>query len=59
MRKYTKEDIAAMKVERTDLEKFRDLAKQIWKNSKGEAKMGPSGRKNPIGRSLTCHPQIP
>ena len=36
-RKYTKEDIAAMKVERTDLEKFRDLAKQIWKNSKGEA----------------------
>lgn len=34
---YTKEDIELMKKERADLEKFRDLAKQIWKNSKGEA----------------------
>lgn len=34
---YTKEDIELMKKERSDLEKFRDLAKKIWKNSKGEA----------------------
>lgn len=34
---YTKEDIELMKKERADLEKFRDLAKQIWKNSKGDA----------------------
>lgn len=34
---YTKEDIELMKTERTDLEKFRGLAKEIWKNSKGEA----------------------
>jgi len=36
-RVYTPEDIELMKKERADLEKFRDLAKQIWKNSKGEA----------------------
>lgn len=36
-RKFSKEDIAAMRMERSDLERFRDLAKQIWKNSKGEA----------------------
>lgn len=34
---YTDEDIALMKVEKADLEKFHDLAKQIWNNSKGEA----------------------
>src|SRR3989339_129444 len=34
---YTKEDIELMKTERNDLEKYRDLAKEIWKNSKGEA----------------------
>ncbi|MBW2045614.1 MAG: DEAD/DEAH box helicase family protein [Deltaproteobacteria bacterium] len=34
---YTKEDIALMKQEKADLEKNRDLAKKIWKNSKGEA----------------------
>ncbi len=34
---YTKEDIAVMKQEKADLEKNRDLAKKIWKNSKGEA----------------------
>ena len=36
-RKFTKEDIQAMQIERGDLERFSDLAKQIWKNSKGEA----------------------
>ncbi len=36
-KKYSKEDIVLMKKEREDLEKFRDLAKKIWKNSKGEA----------------------
>lgn len=36
-RKYSREEIALMKQERADLEKFRDLAKKIWKNSKGEA----------------------
>ncbi len=34
---YTSEDIALMKEEKADLETFRDLAKLIWKNSKGEA----------------------
>lgn len=34
---YTPEDILLMKKEKADLEKFRDLAKQIWKNSKGDA----------------------
>src|SRR3989339_718407 len=34
---YTKEDIELMKTERNDLEKYRDLAKEMWKNSKGEA----------------------
>lgn len=34
---YTDEDIALMKVEKADLEKFHDLAKQIWNNSKGAA----------------------
>lgn len=34
---YTKEDIELMKMEKADLEKFHDLAKKIWKNSKGEA----------------------
>ncbi|MFA5146795.1 MAG: SNF2-related protein [Candidatus Omnitrophota bacterium] len=36
-KKYTKEDIDLMKQEKIDLEKFRELAKKIWKNSKGEA----------------------
>src|SRR3989338_2814750 len=36
-KKYSQEDIQFMKQEREDLEEFRDLAKQIWKNSKGEA----------------------
>jgi ERCC4-related helicase len=35
--KYSDEDIALMKTEKADLEKFRDLAKGIWTNSKGEA----------------------
>jgi len=34
---YTDEDIKLMKLEKADLEKFRELAKKIWKNSKGEA----------------------
>ena len=34
---YTAADIALMKNEKADLEKFRDLAKKIWKNSKGDA----------------------
>jgi len=33
----TKDDIEAIKVEKQDLERYRDLAKKIWKNSKGEA----------------------
>jgi len=36
---YSKEDIALMKQEKADLEKNRDLAKKIWRNSKGEALM--------------------
>ncbi len=36
-KKYTKEDIGLMRQEKIDLEKFRELAKKIWKNSKGEA----------------------
>ncbi len=34
---YSKEDIALMKQEKITLEKYRDLAKKIWKNSKGDA----------------------
>ncbi|MBU0952769.1 MAG: DEAD/DEAH box helicase family protein [Elusimicrobia bacterium] len=34
---YTKEDIVLMKAEKKDLENFRNLAKKIWTNSKGEA----------------------
>jgi len=34
---YTEADIALMKLEKTDLEHFRELAKKIWKNSKGDA----------------------
>jgi len=34
---YIKEDIELMRQERADLEKFRDWAKKIWTNSKGEA----------------------
>jgi hypothetical protein len=34
---YTEADIALMKQEKSDLEKFRDLAKAIWTNSKGDA----------------------
>ncbi len=34
---YTDEDVALMKSEKVDLEKFRDVAKKIWKNSKGDA----------------------
>ena len=34
---YTDADIALMKKEKADLEKFREQAKIIWKNSKGEA----------------------
>lgn len=34
---YTDTDIALIKNEKADLEKFRDLAKKIWKNSKGDA----------------------
>ena len=36
-KKFTKEDIVAMKAEKKDLEKYRELAKNIWKNSKGDA----------------------
>ena len=35
--RYTDEDILAIKKEKADLEGFRDLAKSIYKNSKGEA----------------------
>ena len=34
---FTKEDIIAMKEEKKDLERYRDLAKNIFKNSKGDA----------------------
>jgi ERCC4-related helicase len=34
---YTKEDVALMKQEKVELENYRDLAKKIWKNSKGDA----------------------
>ncbi|MDO9184142.1 MAG: SNF2-related protein, partial [Bacteriovorax sp.] len=34
---FTKEDVEAMKKEKKDLESYRDLAKKIWTNSKGEA----------------------
>jgi ERCC4-related helicase len=34
---FTKEDIVAMKQEKKDLERYRDLAKNIFKNSKGDA----------------------
>lgn len=34
---YTEKDIELMKVEQADLRKFYELAKIIWKNSKGEA----------------------
>ncbi|MFA6082074.1 MAG: SNF2-related protein [Patescibacteria group bacterium] len=36
-KKYTLEDIPHIKTEKKDLEKFRDLAKAIFKNSKGES----------------------
>lgn len=36
-KKYTSEDIKNIQNERQDLEKFRDLAKSIFKNSKGES----------------------
>lgn len=35
--KYTSEDLEKIKQEKTDLESFRDLAKAIFKNSKGES----------------------
>lgn len=35
--KYTAEDIPRIEAERKDLEKFRNLAKSIFKNSKGES----------------------
>jgi len=34
---YTKKDIALMKKEKADLKKYSELAKKIWKNSKGDA----------------------
>lgn len=34
---FTEEDIEAMKEERKDLQRYRDIAKRIWKNSKGDA----------------------
>jgi SNF2 family DNA or RNA helicase len=36
-RLFADADIALMKKEKSDLEKFQGLAKKIWKNSKGEA----------------------
>ena len=36
-KKYTAEDIPKIQAEKADLEKFRDLAKAIFKNSKGES----------------------
>lgn len=35
--KYSDEDIKMMKTEKADLERFREMAKKIWKNSKGDA----------------------
>ena len=34
---YTKEDIELMNKEKADLKKYSELAKKIWKNSKGDA----------------------
>ncbi len=34
---YTKEEVVLMKQEKVELENYRDLAKKIWKNSKGDA----------------------
>ena len=34
---YSKEDIEPMRKERADILKFRDMAKKIWTNSKGDA----------------------
>ena len=34
---YSDDDIELMKKEKADLERFRELAKKIWKNSKGDA----------------------
>ncbi len=34
---YTEEEIALMKEEKAELEKYRELAKKIWTNSKGDA----------------------
>ena len=36
-KKYTPEDVPHIREEKRDLEKFRDLAKAIFKNSKGES----------------------
>ncbi|OGC20970.1 hypothetical protein A3J90_06745 [candidate division WOR-1 bacterium RIFOXYC2_FULL_37_10] len=36
-KKYTLEDIPSIQAEKKDLEKFRDIAKAIFKNSKGES----------------------
>jgi superfamily II DNA/RNA helicase len=36
-KEFTQEDIQQMEVEKVDLEKFRDLAKAIFNNSKGDA----------------------
>ena len=34
---YTEKDVTLMKQEKTELEKYRDLARKIFKNSKGDA----------------------
>lgn len=34
---YSQEDIALMRQEKAELERYRELAKKIWKNSKGDA----------------------
>ncbi|MCD4779761.1 MAG: DEAD/DEAH box helicase family protein [Candidatus Omnitrophica bacterium] len=36
-RAFSKEDLILMKEEKALLEKYRDMAKKIWKNSKGDA----------------------
>jgi len=36
-RVFSKEDVILMKEEKALLEKYRDMAKKIWKNSKGDA----------------------